>query len=240
VRSLLKFKFSPVFTLKFTDPSIKLHKFFISEGYHKDNSSKDACPNNKILLMLIGVNEMKKILLVGVVAFVVIAALGFAGLASAQSPTPPTPQTPYGPGMMGRGRMGPGGMWGQQNDGQYGPMHEYMEEALAKAMDVDVDELETALADGKTMWQFAQEKGLSLEAFQQAMLDARKDAISKMVEDGVITKEQGDWMLNRMQNGWGQGGTGGCPGMGGGFNGRGGRWSNPGAQPSGNPPTTNF
>jgi hypothetical protein len=187
---------------------------------------------------------MKKIILVGVVAIAVIAALGFAGFASAQTPNPPNPQTPYGPGMMGRGRMGPGGMWGQQGDSQYGPMHEYMEEALAKAMKVDVEDLEAALADGKTMWQFAQEKGLSLEAFQQAMLEGRKNAITAMVEDGLLTKEQGDWMLNRMQNGWGQGGYGGCPGMGGGFgggfSGRGGRWSNPTTPPSSNPPTTNF
>jgi hypothetical protein len=181
---------------------------------------------------------MKKTLLVGALSLVVVVALGLVTLAYAQTPNPSTPQTPFGPGM-GRGRMGPGMMGGQAGAGEYGPMHEYMQEALAEGLGVEEAELDAALAEGKTMWQFAEEKGLTIEAFQAVMLDARQQAIEKMVEDEVLTQEQADWMLNRMQGMWGQGGygaRGGCPGMGGGsFGGRGGRWSNPGSAPSTNP-----
>lgn len=142
---------------------------------------------------------------------------------------------------MGRGQMGRGGMgmWSQRGAGEFGPMHEYMEAALAEAMGVSVEDLEAAYADGKTMWDFAAEQGLTVEEFQTVMLEARKVAVKNMVDDGVLSQEQADWMLSRMQNRFGQGGAGGCPGMGGGF-GRGGRWGSPSSPPVSNPQTNNY
>jgi hypothetical protein len=128
-------------------------------------------------------------------------------------------------------------MGGAGVDGQYGPMHDYMEKAFAEALGIPQADLETALASGKTMWQVAQEKGLTLAQFQKVMLDARQNAFKQMVADGVLTQAQADWMLSRMQNMMGQGGgftgQGGCPGMGGGYNGgNGSRWNTPPAQPT--------
>ncbi len=91
-------------------------------------------------------------------------------------------------------------MGGARSDGQYGPMHEYMEKAFAEALGISEEDLEAALASGKTMWQVAEEKGLTLEQFQKVMLDARQEAFKQMVADGVITQAQADWMLSRMQN----------------------------------------
>jgi hypothetical protein len=178
---------------------------------------------------------MKKGLLIGALVGMVISALVVAGYAFAQTPTP-VPQFPFGPGMMGgrqSGRAGPGMMGGSRSDGQYGPMHEYMEGAFAEALGIPQADLEAALASGKTMWQVAQEKGLTLEQFQKVMLEARQNAFKQMVADGVITQAQADWMLSRMQNGGRFGGQAGCPGMGGfGGSGSGSRWNTPPAQPT--------
>jgi len=184
---------------------------------------------------------MKKGLLIGAIVGLVVGALVVAGYAFAQTPTP-VPQFPFGQGMMGgrqRGGIGQGMMGGARVDGQYGPMHEYMEKALAKAMGVTEEELEAAFSEGKTMWQFAEEKGLSAEEFKTVMVEARKTAIAEMVTAGIITQTQAEWMLNRMENRLEQGGFGNCPGMGG-FGRRGGRWSNPGAPPTQNPTSFGF
>jgi hypothetical protein len=194
--------------------------------------------------------NMKKVILIGVAVVFAVVALGVAGVvyAYAQTPTPPfTPGSQFGGMMRGRGGMGGmrGGMMGGQG-GQYaGSMHTYMVEAVAKALDISVDDLNAELTAGKTMWQVAEDKGLTQEQFTTVMQDARKVALAKMVEDGVITQEQADWMLSRMagQNVTGQDGPNGCPGMGGqgGFGGGrmgpggGGRWNN---QPA-PAPTTN-
>ena len=168
---------------------------------------------------------MKKLVLFSVVVIVALMALGVAGFAYAQAPQPTEP-VPYGPGMMGRGGMM--GRWNQSGtSGQYGPMHEYMVGAMAEALGMTDEELDTELAAGKTMWQVAEEKGLSTEEFQQLMIEARTSALEKLVADGVITQEQANWMQSRMQ---GRGGQGGCPMQGGA--GRGGRWGTSPAQPA--------
>lgn len=174
---------------------------------------------------------MKKLLWIGLIAVVALLALGATGYAYAQGeqPTPPAPYGQgYGPGMMGRGGMM--GRWYQGGTGQYGPMHEYMVSAMAAALGMTDEELDAELASGKTMWQVAEAKGLSLEEFQKLMLDARQAALEKMIADGVITQAQADWMLARMQGMWGRmWGQGGCPMHGGAF-GRGGRWGAPPVQ----------
>lgn len=186
---------------------------------------------------------MKKTIWIAALTVIGLAAFGMVSFARAQTPAPSTPNTPSNPGMFGRkgsmpwGRMH-GGMWGQGVTGEYGPMHDYMQAALAEGLGVSVEDLKTVQADGKTMWQFASEKGLSLEEFQQIMQTARQKAIEKMVEDGLLTREQADWMLNRMQNMWEGGfrGRGGCSGMGGRYGGP----NNRGVPPATNPGGPNF
>jgi hypothetical protein len=175
---------------------------------------------------------MKKLLLIG--TFVLVALVGISSLAFAQTPNPTTPQTPWGPGK-GFGGMHPGGMWGQFDENQLSPMHDYMQAALAEALGLKIEDLQAAQAEGKTVWQLAEEKGFSVEDFQAVMLEARTSAIQSMVADGLLTQDQADRMLNGMHGMWGQGGSGGCPGMGGGY---GKRWNNPN-NPSTSNPTSN-
>lgn len=175
---------------------------------------------------------MKKLLIVGAVLALAIVAFGAAGLVYAQTQTPPTPTFPgYGPGMMG----GRGGMMGGFQSGNFGPMHDYMQDAYAEALGITVDELTDRLAGGENMWQIALSLGFSQEAIPGLMIAAHTQALNKAVDDGVLTREQADWMNQRMAQMQAQGfgpGTGGCGGFGG-RTARGGgmmqgwRWNNP-------------
>lgn len=165
---------------------------------------------------------MKKwIILTAAITFAVGLVVGSAYVALAQGNTPPTP---FG-GWMGRGMMGNfgqaytgtmpfgrGGMmhgWGynQQESGAVpfgrgGMMapdgvHEQVMTAVAKELGMTYDELQTALKI-KTLAQIAEDEGVSLEKLQQVAQDAWKAAIEKLVEEGKLTREQADWMLQRM------------------------------------------
>lgn len=180
---------------------------------------------------------MKKILLVATIIVLTIVSLSLAGYAYAQTQTPPDPNAPAGSQFPGwgspRGMMGGRwnrGAWGSSSSEEYGPMHEYMIAALAKAFNLTPEELEARHDAGETMWEIAAGLGWDAEQFRQAMLDARTQALNDAVAAGVITQEQADWMLSRMNQMWSRGvrpGFGGCPGMGGNFQGRmgGGRWN---------------
>jgi hypothetical protein len=168
---------------------------------------------------------MKKILVVGSIIGIAFLVLGIAGFAYAQSETPPVPAYPgYGPGMMG-GRGGYGGMMGGNwsQDGA-GLLHDYMVAAYAEAIGLTPEELESRLIAGETMWQIAKSEGFSSEEFGELWIGARTAALEQAVADSVITQEQADWMLTRMQGrqaaGYGPG-SGSCTGAGhmGGFRG---------------------
>lgn len=180
---------------------------------------------------------MKKILLAVTTIVLVLASLSLAGYAYAQTQTPPNPNAPDvspSPGWRSFGGMMGGrwnrDAWGSSSSEDYGPMHEYMIAALARAFNITPEELEARHDAGETMWEIAVALGLDAEQFRQAMLDARTQALNDAVAAGVITQEQADWMLSRMSQMWSRGfgsGADGCPGMGGNFQGRmgGGRWN---------------
>lgn len=108
-----------------------------------------------------------------------------------------------------------------QSQAMVGPLHEYKVQALAEAFGLTVDQVEERLATGETMWQIAQAQGMTLEAFQDKMVEAAKNAINLALADGKITQIQADRMLSRVErmkaNGFG---PENCPG-------RGGRWQQP-------------
>jgi len=167
---------------------------------------------------------MKKFL---AVAFAVIAITLVVGSGSvfAQSTNPPTADdTPsyFGMGRQGgRGMMG-GGLYIQ--NGTEGPMHDAMIEVFSDQLGLSVDEINTALAEGKTLGEIALEQGLTVEEFQAIMLEARDTTLENAVAEGLITEEQADWMSergSRMMGGALSGGTRfGRGGSTGGFYGR--------------------
>ncbi len=165
---------------------------------------------------------MKKALIIAV-TIVAVIAVGNVLLVSAQGGTQPNQTNatcpvggytcpfsgtvPYGGpgGMMGRGMMGGGMMSGNHAQlhgammGQNG-MHEQVWTAVAKKLGLTYAELNTALQNGQTVAQLAQAKGISLEALKTAALDAMKTSFAELVKQGVMTQEQADWMLDRMDD----------------------------------------
>ena len=160
---------------------------------------------------------MKKWIVIGV-AVVTLAALSVAGFAwartaYAQSQYPPFPGNHYGM-MGGYGGYGMMGGYGTGAGGYYGPMHDYMVNALAEALNLTPEEVQTRIGNGETPWQIAQAQGLSDEEIQQVMLDAHDEALDKAVEAGLLTQEQADWMDEHMESMWSgdYAGFGGCHG----------------------------
>lgn len=158
---------------------------------------------------------MKKILIA--IAVLVVAAFGVVGYASAQSQNPPQAENAYGPGMMngfaanqqngfrhssgtlGYEMMGPR-MAGV--DGDEGPLHDSMVDALAETLGLTPTEIETRHDAGETMWDIATSQGLSIEAIQKLMTSAHDTALENAVANGALTAEQASWMNNRMEQMW--------------------------------------
>ena len=98
---------------------------------------------------------------------------------------PLTGTTLYGLGMMGA--------WG----GPMSDMHTEIWTAVAKELGLTSDQLQAELST-KTLEQLAQEKGVKLEKLQEAAQSAWKTEINELVESGKLTREQADWMIQRM------------------------------------------
>jgi hypothetical protein len=134
---------------------------------------------------------MKKILLTAAVIVLALAALG-VGVVFAQGGQP-----------LAGASVGQGG---------YGWMHDYVEQALAAKLGLTEEQVEDQLAAGKAMYQIALDNGVKQEDLASFMNDVHKAAFDKAVQDGVITQERADWMLQRMQNMYQNGyGPGNCP-----------------------------
>lgn len=141
-------------------------------------------------------------------------------LAQEETPTPAPDVKPFSGHMWGPG-FGRG--FGRGMGGQVGL------EAAAEALGMTADELSTQLWGGKTLADLAEEAGVDLQDVQDAVKAAQeaavRDAIEQAVEDGTLTREHADWLLEGLDNGYwsghGMGGMGGCGGHGG-FHGRGG------------------
>lgn len=136
------------------------------------------------------------------VASVLFVGVGFAYAQVTNPPDLSSPDNGYYSSMNGyrgfnHGRM----MRGTQAQGfnqDEGPLHAYMIEALAKVFDIDADKLDALHDEGKTMWEFAQELGYDQDKFQSLMIEARQLALENAVVEGIITQEQANWMIERM------------------------------------------
>ncbi|MGC9395406.1 MAG: hypothetical protein ACP5J4_11180 [Anaerolineae bacterium] len=66
---------------------------------------------------------------------------------------------------------------------------------LAKALGMSLEDLQAAYADGETLTTLMQEKGLDAATVRERLQTAYTEALAQAVEDGVITQEQADEML---------------------------------------------
>ena len=157
---------------------------------------------------------MKKLLLIGIGFVLAVAVFGVAGFAYAQTEQPPEPQTageakfPYdraGWSRASRGaRMGgpmgfaPGGMMGfGLDEGQAGPLHDYLWPALAEAFDLTDEQIEAFDIARQTIQGIRED--LTAEEIQTTMQAAMTAAIENALADGRITQEQADAWLEHME-----------------------------------------
>ena len=79
-------------------------------------------------------------------------------------------------------------------------------EAAAKVLNMTADELSTALQGGKTLEQIAEEEGVDFADVQAAVQAAHatelRDRIQQAVDDGTITQENADWLLEGLDKGF--------------------------------------
>ena len=142
----------------------------------------------------------KKYLIVigGLLAALLVVGVVGATSAYAQGPNQPFAGEKRGPG-----------------DGRGFGLGDVELEAAADVLGMTTDEVQSALQDGKTLQDLADEAGVDIEDVQAAIQAAHqaemRERIQQDVEDGNITQAQADWMLEGLDNGYmlGKGGPGG-------------------------------
>jgi hypothetical protein len=143
----------------------------------------------KLFAKIIQGEPMKKTILIVALALTALVVTG-AGVAFAQDETPP---------------FGGQGM----RNGQ-GPLHTFMVTEFAKKIDLNVNDINTRLAAGETMYDIALSAGVTAEEFPTLMAEVRAAALDAAVAANAITQEQADWMKS---HGYGQGGMRGGDGI---------------------------
>ncbi|MFO3796452.1 MAG: hypothetical protein ACK8QZ_04105 [Anaerolineales bacterium] len=82
---------------------------------------------------------------------------------------------------------------------QYGPLHDFMERALANKLNLTEIQVEQELASGKTMAQIALDHGIAPADLPTFLKEVHQLALNEAVKAGVITQAQADWMLQHAQ-----------------------------------------
>ncbi len=147
----------------------------------------------------------KRFLILAGVALIVLLLAGLAGAAFvfAQEPTLPIPFGWHGGGFgwhgggHGMGGFGGRGMGGFAWSG--GGMWTMFDTA-AEALGLTPEELFADLRAGKSPAKIAEEQGVDVEALYDAMNAARGEAMQQAIEDGRMTQEQADQMLERLED----------------------------------------
>ena len=141
---------------------------------------------------------------------IVLLAVGVYGTttAYADNNTPPMPFGERGPG-------GPGGPHGGRG------LDSATLEAVASVLNMSTDDLSAALEGGQTLQDLADKAGVDIQDVKDAMSAVRAESmrksIAQAVEDGSMTQEKADWLLEGLDKGFLDG-----PGFGFGRGGRGG------------------
>ena len=144
----------------------------------------------------------KRLVLLSSAALVLLLVVSLVGAAvvSADEEPPPESGVPFGPRGGGRGGFG-GRMFGGAPGGQW-----TMFDTAAEALGLTPEELFAELHAGKSLEEVAEGQGVDIEAVQDAMNAARGEAmqqgIEQALEDGSISQEQADWMLEGLEQGF--------------------------------------
>jgi hypothetical protein len=179
---------------------------------------------------------MKRFIVAAILVGALIALV--AGTALAAGPTTP-PGQGFGPATgleAGTYPCGGAGAGGMMQGGR--PAWAGGQDAVADLLGLTQEELQAARLDGQSLVQIAEDQGKSEENLISSILNAKRDALVKLVADGKLTGDQADLMIQNMTDrvktmvnrtdvgpAFGQGGARGMMGQGAGRGMRGGRWS---------------
>ncbi len=86
-----------------------------------------------------------------------------------------------------------------------GPMHEYMEKALAAKLNLPQATVKSEFDAGKSLPQIALDHGVTQANLQTFMLAVQAEALKAAVADGVLTQAQADRMVQQGGRGMGYG-----------------------------------
>ena len=78
--------------------------------------------------------------------------------------------------------------------------YDYVESVLKDKLGMTDEEITAGLNSGKTMYDLAEEKGMTEDQFKAALLEERNKAVDKAVADGTITNEEGDSLKETLKN----------------------------------------
>ncbi|MGQ9457261.1 MAG: hypothetical protein ACUVWW_09745 [Anaerolineae bacterium] len=137
----------------------------------------------------------RRIKVLGILALAALLVAAFGATALAWGPRSGALAPAAGPAM---GPMG----WGGRGFG-FGPGRGFGGASLigvvAERLDMSVTDLVEELQAGKTIAQVAEEKGVALDTLVEAVVSPQAEALKQAVEDGRITQEWADLMLNQMR-----------------------------------------
>lgn len=132
---------------------------------------------------------------IGALALLLVGLAGVP-IVSAQEPTPETEDAP-GCGLWGwaRGPFGAGG------GGQWAAF-----DTAAEVLGLSPEELFVEMHAGKSLKEIAEDQGVDLETVQEAVSatrdEALREAIAQAVDDGRMSQEQADWLLEGLDEGY--------------------------------------
>ena len=133
---------------------------------------------------------MKKRFMILAGAALAVALLG-AAVAMPAFADEPTPEAPFS--CQGRGF----GLWG----GSWTVF-----DTAAEALGLTPEEFFAELHAGKSLEEIAEDLGVEIEAVQDALkaarVEAMQEAIEQAMEDGRITQDQADWLLEGLEQGF--------------------------------------
>jgi hypothetical protein len=79
-------------------------------------------------------------------------------------------------------------------------------ETVADVLNMSTDEVTAALKDGKTLPELADEAGVDMQEIKDALIAVREEAIrehiAQALEDGKISQEKADWLLEGLDKGF--------------------------------------
>jgi lambda repressor-like predicted transcriptional regulator len=102
------------------------------------------------------------------------------------------------PSILPNFRGGPGLMFGRPGvPFMPGPETDLLD-AAAGYLGMDADDVHQALHAGKSLADLAKDKGKSVDGLEQALRDAIREDADKAVDDGALTQEQADRMVEKL------------------------------------------